>query len=201
MSLRFALLAVLTAQPMTGYDLAQAFRSSVGHVWHAPNSQIYPELRRMEQEGLIRGESVAWGSRGTKTRYEVVDEGIVALRAWLAAPMNYSRERDPAHLRAAYFEWADAESARRNLREHRRHFEELLGQWQEQLNLIRSREHPIVKQRLAIYPESDWPRITAYKEFAYEGLVAQAEQEIAWATRGLALVDRLERQPSPPADS
>ena len=50
MSLRYALLAVLTAQPMTGYDLARTFHASVGHVWNAPNSQIYPELHRMEHQ-------------------------------------------------------------------------------------------------------------------------------------------------------
>ena len=34
-------------------------------------------------------------------------------------------------------------------------------------------------------------RIVAFKEFAYEGLIAQADQEIAWAERGLALIDSL----------
>ena len=33
----------------------------------------------------------------------------------------------------------------------------------------------------------------AFKEFAYEGLIAQADQEIAWAERGLRLIDELER--------
>ncbi|EDV5156957.1 PadR family transcriptional regulator, partial [Salmonella enterica subsp. enterica] len=58
MSLRYALLALLTARPMTGYDLAKSFHVSVGHVWHAPDSQIYPELKRMLADGLVEGESV-----------------------------------------------------------------------------------------------------------------------------------------------
>jgi DNA-binding PadR family transcriptional regulator len=191
MSLRFALLALLTAQPMTGYDLAKAFHSSVGHVWHAPNSQIYPELRKMEQNGLIVGESVTWGTRGTKTRYEVTPQGIQAFRDWMATPLEYSRERDPAHLRAAYFEWTDAATARSHLLAHRAHHDELRSQWIEQVELIRAREHPIVKRRLEIFPESEWARIIAFKEFAYQGLIAQADQEIAWAERGLRLVDEL----------
>jgi PadR family transcriptional regulator, regulatory protein AphA len=40
MSLRNALLALLVVEPMTGYDLAKRFGSSVGNVWHAPDSQI-----------------------------------------------------------------------------------------------------------------------------------------------------------------
>ena len=86
MSLRYALLALLTAQPMTGYDLAKAFHSSVGHVWHAPDSQIYPQLRRMETEGLVTGTSVPWGPRGTKTRYDITDAGLTAFRELF--PMN-----------------------------------------------------------------------------------------------------------------
>jgi PadR family transcriptional regulator, regulatory protein AphA len=192
MSLRFALLALLTAQPMTGYDLAKAFHSSVGHVWHAPNSQIYPELRKMEGEGLVLGETVTWGTRGTKTRYEATPSGIQAFRDWMATPLEYSRERDPAHLRAAYFEWTDADAARAALRAHREHFLALRSQWAEQLELIRTRQHPIVRRRLEVFPESEWARIIAFKEFAYEGLVAQADQEIAWAERGLLLIDELD---------
>ena len=76
---------------MTGYDLAKAFHSSVGYVWHAPNSsQIYPELRKMEGDRLIVGETATWGTRGTKTRYEVTPAGIQAFREWMATPMEYS---------------------------------------------------------------------------------------------------------------
>ena len=101
MSLRYALLALLTAQPMTGYDLAKAFHSSVGHVWHAPDSQIYPQLRRMETEGLITGTSVPWGPRGTKTRYDITDAGLTAFREWMTEPLEYAREREPASRRTS----------------------------------------------------------------------------------------------------
>jgi PadR family transcriptional regulator AphA len=196
MNLRFALFALLTAQPMTGYDLAKAFHSSVGHVWQAPDSQIYPELRKMQGDGLIEGETVPWGQRGTKTRYAPTPEGIEAFRNWMATPIEFPRQRDPAHLRAAYFEWTDSQTARSHLLSHREHYKTLLTQWSEQLELIRTREHPIVQRRLEIFPAADWERITAFKQFAYEGLVSQAELEIAWAERGLALVEQLEEDSS-----
>ncbi|HXR45767.1 MAG TPA: PadR family transcriptional regulator, partial [Pseudolysinimonas sp.] len=96
MSLRYALLALLTARSMTGYDLAKSFHSSVGHVWHAPDSQIYPELRRMEGEGLLEGTSTQRGTR-SKTEYSITPEGIAAFRSWMAEPLSYAPERDPAH--------------------------------------------------------------------------------------------------------
>lgn len=191
MSLRYALLALLTAQPMTGYDLARAFHSSVGHVWHAPDSQIYPELRRMQSDGLIHGEVVTWGQRGTKTRYSITEDGVGALREWMSEPLAYTPERDPAHLRAAYLEWTDPPSARAQLERHAAHYRELRDQRRGQLESIRDRSHPIVARRLEVTPESDWRRVTAFKEFTYEGLVAQAELEIEWAERGLKLIDEL----------
>lgn len=192
MSLRYALLALLTAQPMTGYDLAKAFHSSVGHVWHAPDSQIYPELRRMQADSLVDGIPVPWGTNATKTEYRITDTGIAAFREWMATPLAYARERDPAHLKAAYFEWAEPDAARTQLRAHIVHFTEQRDQWREQLNTIRDRTHPILARRLEANPESEWPRITAYKLLSYEGLIDQADREIAWAQRGLRLVDELE---------
>lgn len=192
MSLRYALLALLTAQPMTGYDLAKSFHSSVGHVWHAPDSQIYPQLRRMESDGLIAGTTVAWGPRGTKTQYDITPAGLTAFREWMTEPLDYAREREPAHLRAAYFEWTQPDVVRRQLEEHIAHFTEQRTQWVAQRDAIRDRTHPIVQRRLDRYPPEEWDRIVEYKAFAYEGMIARADTEIAWAHRGLALVDRLE---------
>ncbi|NUP75413.1 MAG: PadR family transcriptional regulator, partial [Sinomonas sp.] len=118
MSLRNALLAMLTSQPMTGYDVYKNFQTSVGYVWHAPDSQIYPELRRMEQDGLIRGEVVPWGKRGTKKRYAITDAGIESFQAWLNTPPEYQRERDPVRLRAAYLEWAEPKASAEFFRAH-----------------------------------------------------------------------------------
>jgi DNA-binding PadR family transcriptional regulator len=82
-SLRHALLALLDAQPMTGYSLAKQFDQSVAYVWHAPHSQIYPELRRLEGDGLITGREQARGARGTKRTYDITEAGRDELRRWV----------------------------------------------------------------------------------------------------------------------
>jgi len=190
MSLRYALLALLTAQPMTGYDLAKAFHVSVGHVWHAPDSQIYPELKRMTADGLVEGEPVVWGPNSTKTQYAITDEGVAALSAWMSQPVDYPSERDPARLRAAYFEWADPDAARARLREHLAHYAERRAQWQGQLDAIRDRTHPILARRLQTDTRHDPEAVVAFKVFTYEGFIERADLEIAWARRGLDLLDR-----------
>ncbi len=191
MTLRYALLAILTAQPMTGYDLAKSFHVSVGHVWHAPDSQIYPELKRMLDDGLIEAELVPWGSTSTKTRYSITDAGLDAFARWMDQRVEYVRERDPMRLRAAYFEWSDPAAARARLHEHIAHYEELRAQWQSQLDAISDRSHPLIARRLASDSRHAPEAIVAFKAFTYDGFVARADVEIAWARRGLALLDDL----------
>lgn len=203
MSLRNALFALLVVEPMTGYDLHKQFESSVGHVWHAPDSQIYPELKRMEAEGLLEGEEIPWGPRGKKRQYHVTEAGKVAFRTWMNTPLEYARTRDPAHLKAAYLEWADPEAAKEQLRVHIEHHTGLLEQWREKVTEIEDGTSAMLNRRLSKTSDADREKTKAYKTFTYEGLITQAEAEIAWARRGLKLVDRLnseQRLPSPPAD-
>ena len=192
MSLRYALLAILRVGPLSGYDLQKQFSQSVGHVWHAPDSQIYPELRKMEQAGLIEGEEQARGERGTRRIYHVTDAGEQAFAEWMAAPLDYQRVRDPAHLRAAYLEATTPEAAREFLERHIEVWRGELAQWEGELTHIEHLSNPMLVRRLEVLPDDDRERTIEFKRFAYEGLVERARIEIAWAERGLALVDRLD---------
>lgn len=197
MSLRFALLALLGSRPMTGYDLSKQFSQSVAHVWHAPDSQIYPELNRMERDGLLESVPVAWGSKGTKKEYHVTDAGLAAFREWIDSPLEIRRQRDPAYLKAAYLEWADADAARSQLRQHHDYWSAHLDLLERTRQTLVDRTHPTLAHRLAKQPSDQHDRIVRYKVFAYDGLIDQARVEIAWADRGLALVDELEGSSSP----
>lgn len=191
MSLRYALLAILRVGPLSGYDLQKQFHQSVGHVWHAPDSQIYPELRKMEADGLVEAEEQTRGERGTRRLYHVTDAGNQAFIDWMASPLDYQRVRDPAHLRAAYLEAATPEDARRFLEAHIAEWEGELAQWEGELTHIEALSNPMLVRRIEMTPQSERERTIAYKRFAYEGLVERARGEIEWARRGLSLVDRL----------
>lgn len=174
---------------MTGYDVAKRFASSVGFLWHAPNSQIYPELRKMEREGLLDSREIPWGTNGvTKTEYLVNAEGTTALNQWQQEPIIYTPDRDRARLKAAYFEMGSRESAQNNLREHISHFENQRSQALDEINRIDSGISPTLARRLQGLPVEKHAATIAFKRFAYEGRVTQAEMEIRWAQRGLELL-------------
>ena len=192
MSLRFALIALLTSRPMTGYDLSKQFSQSVAHVWHAPDSQIYPELNRLERDGLLESREVRWGPKGTKKEYVVTPAGLEAFGEWMDAPLEIRRQRDPAYLKAAYLDWATPDAARSQLRQHRDYWSAHLALLEETRSSLRDRTHPTLAARLEQVPAEQHDRIVAYRVFAYDGLIDQARDEVAWAERGLALVDELE---------
>ena len=80
MSLRYALLAQLARGPETGYGLAKSYAGSLSYAWPASRSQIYPELAKLLEAGLIR--QTASGPRGSRV-YETTPKGVGELRQWL----------------------------------------------------------------------------------------------------------------------
>jgi PadR family transcriptional regulator, regulatory protein AphA len=101
MALRYALLGSLADQPRTGYALLKHFEQSLAYAWPASHSQIYPELARLLDEGLI--EKTETGARNSKT-YAVTTAGLDALRTWLRETTPDRRVRSDAALRS-FFLW------------------------------------------------------------------------------------------------
>lgn len=192
MSLRHAILGVLSAAPLTGYDLVQYMHDSVGYVWSAPKSQIYPELRKMEEHGLVSATVAPRGQHAQKRIYAITDEGEAELGRWAANRMEYPPDRDPLRLKAIFFDLAPFEAAREQLRAHIAHYSRRLAQWEERAAALRARRVHILQRRLAQRAPEEHEAIIELKAFAFEGNVARAKAEIGWAERGLELIDALE---------
>jgi DNA-binding PadR family transcriptional regulator len=186
------MLALLTAEPMTGYDIAQHFDEAVAQLWAAPHSQIYPELRKMEDDGLVRGEEVPRGEKATKRVYTLTAEGREEFARWLMELEPYPAERNVHRLKSAYFEMTSFDAARHQLLAHLNYYSRRLDQWRELRNMISARTHPLLRLRLSTRPETEHEAIVAFKGLAFEGMIARAEAEISWAERGLQVIDELE---------
>ncbi|MEK8225552.1 PadR family transcriptional regulator [Oerskovia sp. M15] len=95
MVLRHLVLGLLTIQPMTGYDLKRAFDSSVHHFWAADRSQLYRTLAGLVDAGLAEVEVVAQESYPDRKVHRITEAGRVALRDWLASPLEPDDDREP----------------------------------------------------------------------------------------------------------
>ncbi len=82
---RYAVLGMLTIEPMSGYDLHETIERTVGHFWREGYGRIYPTLKTLTADGLVEGR--AEQRRGPRrTVYQLTDAGWKQLRCWLATP-------------------------------------------------------------------------------------------------------------------
>lgn len=98
MSLSFGIMGFLNYRPMSGYDLVKAFESSLEFFWHAQNSHIYLELKKLEQKGYICGETIIQSERPNKRIFSITDTGRKEFMNWLSEGGG----EDATHFKSAF---------------------------------------------------------------------------------------------------
>lgn len=101
MSLPHALLGLLADGPASGYDLRKRFDASLGYVWQATQSQLYAELARLSETGLIKARRA--GPR-RRREYELTAAGRQELTRWLTEGNTAAAQRNQTLLRV-FFLW------------------------------------------------------------------------------------------------
>ena len=105
-TLKYAILGLLMRSPVTGYDIAKEFGDGLGCFWRAKHSQIYPELKRLTDDGLIQFRTVIQGERMEKKHYEITDKGKEDFLCWLSQdPPLDPTPKDVFKLRSYYSQW------------------------------------------------------------------------------------------------
>lgn len=84
MSVRHALLALLSEGPSFGLRLQQEFTSSTGEIWPLNVGQVYTTLQRLERDGLVALEDA--NASGRQAVYQITDSGRGELVEWLRTP-------------------------------------------------------------------------------------------------------------------
>lgn len=94
-SIRFALLTLLAREPLSGYDIKQQMNSRIGPFWKVGSNQVYPELSKLESEGLVKLHGVEQHTyRPARKLYEITDAGREALIEWTIEPGELGTVRD-----------------------------------------------------------------------------------------------------------
>src|SRR5262249_22456605 len=93
------ILGMLALGLRTGYDIKQLVDRSTRLFWAASYGQIYPELRRLEDQGLVQGRAEPTGGR-PRMVYEPTQAGLAALHSWLESDSELGYElRDEGMLK------------------------------------------------------------------------------------------------------
>ena len=95
MALKHTILAFLSRQPMSGYDVAKEFAEGFGSCfWKASQQQVYTELTKLEQQGSVTYESIPQPGRLDKKIYSITDQGQQELLDWLIKPCEPTAIRE-----------------------------------------------------------------------------------------------------------
>jgi DNA-binding PadR family transcriptional regulator len=128
MSVRHALLALLSEGPKYGLQLREEFEARTGEVWPLNGGQVYTTLQRLERDGLV--ESDGTGEEGPQKGFRISAEGEQELARWLRTPPDLSSPpRDELVMKvlvALYVPSADVHAV---IQSHRRYVVELMQQW------------------------------------------------------------------------
>ncbi len=128
MSLRHALLGLLADKPASGWDLSRRFEDMLGSVWPAGHPQIYGELRKLKEAGLIEVDSE--GPRRRRA-YRVTDAGLAEVKHWLTdVEVDHTLRLEPV-LRSAFFWLMTPEQLADHLNREAEYFEALATKYRD----------------------------------------------------------------------
>ena len=82
----YAILGLLSTQPMSGYDIRRSLEESLSHFWSESYGQIYPALRKLEAARLIAPVRQAPQDSRRRKLYTLTAAGRAQLREWLSEP-------------------------------------------------------------------------------------------------------------------
>lgn len=94
MSLKYAILGLLSLKPLTGYELKAHFDQSIRYLWKADQAQIYRTLSDISKEGLAVSHDIQQTGRPNKKVYELTPQGKEDLRQWLCLSLPPKDERN-----------------------------------------------------------------------------------------------------------
>ena len=186
MSVRFALLGLLTQRPRHGYELHAAFEALVGgeQNWDVKPAQIYTTLGRLEEAGLVAEEEHPEldGVDKDKRVYAITQAGRAALSAWLGVGVEHEHNRDEFFLKLMLALVTDSTTPQRLI--------------QTQRAALYRDLHVITAQRNQADPRRELARILLLDKAGMH-----LEADLRWLDMVEARLDEVKRQPPPAPES
>jgi DNA-binding PadR family transcriptional regulator len=190
MALRHAVLAALLEGEASGYELSKRFDVSVANFWTATPQQLYRELERLSEEGLIEARVVEQERRPNKRIWTLTPAGDDELYDFSQSPARPPGLRDDLLVKVQAIDAGDAEAVREAIAER-------LVQARAKLAL-----YDRIRERLLGGVGEDEFLASASRIGPYLTLIGgrmYERQNIRWCERALAVL--AERVPSSPGTS
>jgi DNA-binding PadR family transcriptional regulator len=128
MSIRHALLALLSEGPKYGLKLREEFEERTGEVWPLNVGQVYTTLQRLERDGLVESEDN--GQDSPQKGFRITAAGQEELSAWLRTPPDQSSPpRDELVMKVLVAARLPGTDVHEVIQSHRRYLIQLMQEW------------------------------------------------------------------------
>ncbi len=128
MSIRHALLALLSEGPKYGLQLRQEFESRTGEVWPLNVGQVYTTLQRLERDGMVESEGA--DDAGPQKGFRITASGAEELASWLRTPPDLSSPpRDELVMKVLIAVHTPGVDVGEVIQTHRRYLVQLMQEW------------------------------------------------------------------------
>ena len=124
----YVILGMIRNAPKSGYEIKAVVDGTTRFFWAASYGQIYPELKRLSEAGLVKGVDSPTGGR-RRTVYAITTDGEEELKAWLRQPPGTFEMREEGLLKLFFADALPREEAveiLRAMRDYRRSVHEQL---------------------------------------------------------------------------
>jgi DNA-binding PadR family transcriptional regulator len=127
-SVRHALLALLSEGPKYGLQLREEFEARTGEVWPLNVGQVYTTLQRLERDGLVESDDADTG--GPQKGFRITAAGRDELAGWLRTPSDLATPpRDELVMKVLVALAVPGTDVAEVIQVHRRYLVELMQQW------------------------------------------------------------------------
>ena len=127
MSVRHALLALLSEGPKYGLQLREEFEARTGEVWPLNVGQVYTTLQRLERDRLVESEGA---DEGPQKAFQITKSGATELADWLRTPPDLSSPpRDELVMKVLVATQLPDTDVHEVIQEHRRYLVQLMQAW------------------------------------------------------------------------
>ncbi len=180
MSVRHAVLGLLTQRPRHGYELRAAFEALIGgeENWDVKPAQIYSTLTRLEKSGLVAEESVEQEAGPEKRIYTITPDGLKTLQEWFANGIAPEHQRDEFFIKLMVGLISGVADPYQLIQIQRAYLYREL--------------HAIMAQRTPIDPKRELAKILLLEKAAMH-----LEADLHWLDMIEARLDEIKRQPLP----
>jgi len=172
---KYALLGILSIKPASGYDIKRTVDGSIGFFWNENFGHIYPMLKRLEKEGLVKRRTRESEGRPVKNIYSLTAAGEKDLLRWLSKPSEENSIRNEMLLKLFFGRQIERQKIVEMISTERKKNVESLKKYSDIARIISQKKSPDA----------------LYWKFTLNFGMRRSEMIVSWCDETLKAIDRM----------